>query len=172
MPAQLRPIGTIAFASLLASGIGVSVPAKIAFALDCLTAPNSASPPNSHWYYRTDRAQDRKCWHLQTDSGPAEQGAVQAVREAPAKPSQSVAGGPGFKESVTQHAGVKLSDQDVEKLYAEFGMETARQKLGSRRRDFLSRKTRRGAKFVLAERHLNFAGQAFAGVIDIDRLEG
>ena len=92
MPAQLRPIGTIAFASLLASGIGVSVPAKIAFALDCLTAPNSASPPNSHWYYRTDRAQDRKCWHLQTDSGPAEQGAVQAVREAPAKPSQSVAG--------------------------------------------------------------------------------
>jgi hypothetical protein len=120
MPAQLRPIGTIAFASLLASGIGVSVPAKIAFALDCLTAPNSASPPNSHWYYRTDRAQDRKCWHLQTDSGPAEQGAVQAVREAPAKPSQSVAGGPGFKESVTQHAGVKLSDQDVEKLYAEF----------------------------------------------------
>jgi hypothetical protein len=33
MPAQLRPIGTIAFASFLASGLGVSVPAKIAFAV-------------------------------------------------------------------------------------------------------------------------------------------
>ena len=54
MPAQLRPIRTIAFASFLASGLGVSVPAKIAFAADCLTAPSSAAPPNSHWYYRTD----------------------------------------------------------------------------------------------------------------------
>ena len=120
MPAQPRPIGTIAFASFLASGLGVSVPAKIAFAADCLTAPSSAAPPNSHWYYRTDRTQDRKCWHLQTDGGPSEQAAAHAVRETPAKPSQAVAGAPGFKDSVTQHAGAKPSDQDVETLYAEF----------------------------------------------------
>ena len=88
MSAQLRPIGTIAFASaFLTSVLGVSVPANIAFAVDCLTAPNSPAPPNSHWYYRTDRTQERKCWHLRTDNGPSEQG---AVREAPAKPSQSV----------------------------------------------------------------------------------
>ncbi len=126
MSAQLRPIGTIAFASaFLASGLGVSVPANIAFAVDCLAAPNSPAPPNSHWYYRTDRTQERKCWHLQTDNGSSEQGAVQTVREAPAKPSQSVAAsgpyaGPGFKDFVVQHGGAKLSDQDVEKLYAEF----------------------------------------------------
>ena len=53
MPAQLLPIGTIAFPSFLASGLGVSVAAKIAFAADCLTAPSSAAPPNSHWYYRS-----------------------------------------------------------------------------------------------------------------------
>jgi hypothetical protein len=125
MPAQLRPIGTIAFASFLASVLGVSVPAKIAFAVDCLTAPKSSAPPNSHWYYRTDRTQDRKCWYLQTDRGPSEQRAVQAVRAAPAKPLQSVAAGgqiegPGFKDSVAQPGGAKPSDQDVEKLYAEF----------------------------------------------------
>jgi hypothetical protein len=28
--------------------------------------------------------------------------------------------GPGFKDSVAQHGGAKPSDQDVEKLYAEF----------------------------------------------------
>jgi hypothetical protein len=126
MSAQLRPIGTIAFASaFLTSVLGVSVPANIAFAVDCLTAPNSPAPPNSHWYYRTDRTQEHKCWHLRTDNGPSEQGAVQTVREAPAKPSQSVAAGdpyagPGFKDFVAQHGGAKLSDQDVEKLYAEF----------------------------------------------------
>jgi hypothetical protein len=126
MSAQLRPIGTIAFASVfLASGLGVSVPANIAFAVDCLTAPNSPAPPNSHWYYLTDRTQERKCWHLRTDSGPSEQGAVQTVREAPATPSQSVAAsgpyaGPGVKDFVAQRRGAKLSDQDVEKLYAEF----------------------------------------------------
>jgi len=124
MSAQRRPIGTIAFASaFLASGLAVGVPANIAFAVDCLTAPSSSAPGNSHWYYRTDRTQDRKCWHLQKDNRPSEQGAVQAVREAPAKPSQSVAAsspGQGFKDVVAEHAAVKLSEQDVEKLYAEF----------------------------------------------------
>jgi len=122
MSAQLRPIGTIAFASAL---LAFSVPANIAFAVDCLTAPNSPAPPNGHWYYRTDRMQERKCWHLQTDNGQSEQGVVQTAREAPAKPSQSVAtagpyAGPGFKDFVAQHGGTKLSDEDVEKLYAEF----------------------------------------------------
>jgi len=120
MSAQLRPIGTIAFASAL---LAFSVPANIAFAVDCLTAPNSPAPPNGHWYYRTDRTQERKCWHLQTDNGQSR--AVQTVHEAPAKTSQSVAAGgryagPGFKDFVAQHGGAKLSDEDVEKLYAEF----------------------------------------------------
>ena len=126
MSAQLRLIGTIAFASaFLAFGFGVGVPANTAFAVDCLTAPNSPAPPNGHWYYRTDRMQERKCWHLQTDNGQSEQGVVQTAREAPAKPSQSVAAGgpyagPGFKDFVAQRGGAKLSDDDVEKLYADF----------------------------------------------------
>jgi len=126
MSTQLQPIGTIAFASaFLALGFGVGVPANTAFAVDCLTAPNSAAPPNGHWYYRTDRTQERKCWHLQTGNGPSQPAAVQTAREAPAKPSQSVAAGgpyagPGFKDFVAQRGGAKLSDDDVEKLYADF----------------------------------------------------
>jgi hypothetical protein len=123
---QLRPIGTITFASaLLISGFAVGVPANNAFAVHCLTAPNSPAPPNGHWYYRTDRTQDRKCWYLQTDNGPSGRGAVQTARKAPTQPPQSVAarapyGGPGSKDSVAQHGGAKLSDEDVEKLYTEF----------------------------------------------------
>jgi hypothetical protein len=50
---------------------------------------------------------------------------VQTARKAPTQPPQSVAarapyGGPGSKDSVAQHGGAKLSDEDVEKLYTEF----------------------------------------------------
>jgi len=127
MSAQIpRPIGTIAFASaLLTSVLGVGVPANTAFAVDCLTAPNSSAPTNGHWYYRTDRTQQRKCWYLQTGTGTSEQVAVQTAREAPARPSQSVAVGgssslASFKDFIAQSGGAKLSDQDVEKLYDEF----------------------------------------------------
>ncbi len=44
---------------------------------------------------------------------------------APAKSSQTVAAGgryslASFKDFMAEHGGAKLSDQDVEKLYAEF----------------------------------------------------
>jgi hypothetical protein len=126
MSARFRPTGTMAFVSaFLVSGLCASVPAKVAFAVDCLTAPNSPAPPNSRWYYRTDRIQGRKCWHLQTDSGPSEHGGAQSAGEAPAKASPSVvAAGPyagsSFKGFLAQHGGAKPSDQDVDKLYAEF----------------------------------------------------
>jgi hypothetical protein len=126
MSPQLRLIGTIALASgLLGSGLGLGLLPNVAFAADdCLAAPNSPAPVNSHWYYRTDRTQDRKCWHLQTDNGQSQQGIVQAARETPAKLSQSVAPDPqagrGFKDLVAQNGGAKLSDKDVEELYAEF----------------------------------------------------
>jgi hypothetical protein len=31
---------------------------------DCIESPNSAPPQGSHWYYRTDRVNQRKCWYL------------------------------------------------------------------------------------------------------------
>jgi hypothetical protein len=117
MPTQIRrPIRAIAFASvLLASGLAVSVRANTALAVDCLTAPNSSAPPNSHWYYRTDRTQQRKCWYIRADTEPSEQRAAQTAREAPiVRSSQSALA------AVPYSRGARLSDQDFEKLYAEF----------------------------------------------------
>lgn len=38
----------------------------------CLAAPNSAAPNGQHWYYRSDRATQRKCWFLrETITKPA-----------------------------------------------------------------------------------------------------
>jgi hypothetical protein len=128
MAAQIpRPISTIAFAAaLLAFGLASGVPANKAFAVDCLAAPDSPAPSNSHWYYRTDRTQQRQCWYLRADNEPSQQGAVQVAPEtSPTKLSQSMpAAGSyslaNFKNFMAQNGGTKLSDRDVEKLYAEF----------------------------------------------------
>src|ERR1700757_3641632 len=120
MSAQIpRPISIIAFASALL-GFVIGVPIHTAFAVDCLGAPDSSTPPNSHWYYRTDRTQQRQCWHLRADGQSPEQGAGQVVREAPpAKSSQTMsAAGPyslaRFKDFLVQQGRAKLSEQEIE----------------------------------------------------------
>jgi hypothetical protein len=117
MSAQIRrPIGSFAFVSaLLASGLGVSVPANTARAIDCLSAPNSSVPQNGHWYYRTDRAQQHKCWYMRSVDEPSQQGAEQTARIAP--PANSLA---SFKDFMVYHGRANLSDEDVENLYAQF----------------------------------------------------
>ena len=70
----------IAFvATLLSSGVGVAAPAETARADDCLSAPNSAAPQGSHWYYRLDRATKRKCWYVRALGQPAQQTAAPAT---------------------------------------------------------------------------------------------
>jgi len=119
MSAQVRTqIGSI----VLISGLLVGS-AGIAHADDCLAAPNSPAPKNSHWFYRMDRTQQRKCWHLGDANQPSQQGAVQTARETPpAKPSPSASpySLENFKDFMAQQENSHLSDKDVEKLYAEF----------------------------------------------------
>ena len=119
MSAQIRrPIGSIAFASaLLVPSLSVAVPASTARASDCVTAPNSSTPKDSHWYYRTDRTQQRKCWYLRAGNQPLQQGAARTTHEtALTKLSPSV---PAAAPDSPQR-GTKLSNEDVEKLYSEF----------------------------------------------------
>src|ERR1700722_14659027 len=72
-----RPLGSIALvATLLVSGVGVTVPAS---ANDCLAAPNSPAPQGSHWYYRLDWATQRKCWYVRAPGLPAQQAATSAT---------------------------------------------------------------------------------------------
>jgi hypothetical protein len=121
-----RPLCVIGLAfTLLACGLAVSVPNAAAVADDCLKAPNSPAPSDSHWYYHTDRAQGRQCWHIRAVD-PAPHQAAPTTPEAPiASPSRSVsAANPyslaSFKDFMAQRGGTKLSDQEVENLYAAF----------------------------------------------------
>jgi hypothetical protein len=66
-------------ATLLTSGAGVAAPAETARADDCLSAPNSAAPQGSHWYYRLDHATKRKCWYVRALGPPAQHAAAPAA---------------------------------------------------------------------------------------------
>ncbi|MGB7035933.1 MAG: hypothetical protein WBD71_10430 [Xanthobacteraceae bacterium] len=120
MSAQIsRPIGILVFTFVLLALSTLAVP-NTAFAADCLTAPNSSTPPNGHWYYRTDRTQQRKCWYLgksENRSSPATGEAPLAQQIRPASLTYSIE---SFKQFIAQKTGATPSDQDVEKLYAEF----------------------------------------------------
>lgn len=127
MSAQIsQRIGVATFCTILFSGLGVSAAANSAHAADCLTAPNAPAPENSHWYYRTDRIQQRKCWYLGAAKEPTGQGSVQIERESvPAKPlhSERAEGSYSlarFKDFIKHRKGGDLSNGDVEGLYAEF----------------------------------------------------
>jgi hypothetical protein len=119
MAGQVRlPIGSIAFVSAFLVAILSAVgSAGAASAADCLTAPGSSAPPNSHWYYRTDRTTQHKCWFLRALDGSSSQGAVTTTQSAAAAVTYSLA---DFKDFMAQRGNADLSDKDVEQLYAQF----------------------------------------------------
>ncbi len=119
MVEQIRlPIGSIAVVSaLLVSISGIIGSAGAARAANCLTAPGSSAPPNSHWYYRTDRTTQRKCWFLRALDGSSQEGAAKTTQSASAAVTYSLA---DFKDFMAQRGNSDLSDKDVEQLYAQF----------------------------------------------------
>jgi hypothetical protein len=85
-----RLIGSIGLvATLLVPGVvGVRNTAR---ADDCPTTPKSPAPQGSHWHYRVDRTNQRKCWYLRAPGHAAQQTAAQATSEAaPAAQSHSM----------------------------------------------------------------------------------
>jgi hypothetical protein len=51
----------VAFAATLAPALAIGEERATD---DCLAGPSGAAPHGSHWYYRTDRQWQRKCWYL------------------------------------------------------------------------------------------------------------
>jgi hypothetical protein len=82
----LAPLALVA--TLLTSSAGVAAPANATSADNCLAAPSTAASPGHHWYYRTDRATQRKCWYERASDQPAQQAAAPAKKGA-AKPLYS-----------------------------------------------------------------------------------
>jgi hypothetical protein len=93
-----RPLGSIALVMMfLVSFVGITVLANTARGDDCIAAPNSASPPGKHWYYRLDWATKRKCWYVgplgrsvQEVAPSATKGRVTPLRSAPAHPNKQM----------------------------------------------------------------------------------
>jgi hypothetical protein len=56
---------------------------------ECIEKPNAPSPRGSHWYYRTDRTNNRQCWYLSSERGKA--GTLPHQDTAPARPQSSSA---------------------------------------------------------------------------------
>jgi hypothetical protein len=119
MAAPIRfPIGSTALVSAFQLAIlGVVGPADTARAADCLTAPGSPGAPNSHWYYRTDKTDHRKCWYLRDGSGASQDDTVTTTQSVPSAAPYSLE---SFKAFMAQRGIANLSDKDVEGLYAEF----------------------------------------------------
>lgn len=116
---QIRlPIGPMALVSaFLVSLLGIIGFAGSARAAECLAAPGSSAPPNSHWYYRTDRQQQRKCWYLRAADGSLQEGAVKTSRSVPTAAPNSFA---NFKDFLAHRGNANLSDKEVQQLYADF----------------------------------------------------
>ncbi len=102
MSGQIRR--SIALVNLLLIGLGAGVPTNAARTEDCLIAPNSPAPHGSHWYYRTDRAKQRKCWYLGTLDRQTPHSAASATSgSAPGTPLSA------FEKPATASVGAPLS---------------------------------------------------------------
>jgi len=92
-------------ASLLATAMAFSTDARSAD--DCLAEPNREPPDGLHWYYRVDRASNRKCWHL---------GDIVAQRASPELPPSP---GP-VADRAQQHEARAISRAERDTLFQEF----------------------------------------------------
>src|SRR6516165_5566141 len=87
MPGQIpRPRSITLVATLLAWSISVAASTITARADDCLAEPNSPAPAGSHWYYRLDKATQRKCWYIHAKDKSVQPAAAQATSDQASLP--------------------------------------------------------------------------------------
>jgi hypothetical protein len=90
---------------------------------DCVTAPNRQAPQGSHWYYRLDRTNHRKCWYLGDHGARARNAAsTRAERSArsaspPAERPAADRQQPNEEVDAAQHAAtMAVATQPAQKL--------------------------------------------------------
>ena len=97
--------------ALFASGASIGVPTNNARADDCLTVPKFSEPGSGHWYYRTDRATQRKCWYLRADQSSQP---TATLATADAAPAASETEPPETRSATWRHHPAPVSDQELE----------------------------------------------------------
>jgi hypothetical protein len=74
---------------------------------ECLVAPRGAAPQGQHWFFRTDKATQQKCWYLRARDAETT-GATQTQGAAPPALAEPP-GGPAT-----------LSSSEQQQLFQEF----------------------------------------------------
>lgn len=80
MPERANSLASAILAGALAAAAILGLDTAASAAADCLENPNLRITQPGHWYYHSDRTQNRKCWYFQ----PAEVGPPEATADAPA----------------------------------------------------------------------------------------
>jgi len=110
MPKRIK---YLVFASLLVGVPLTTLSGRAAPAADeCLSAPNHQPSEGSHWYYRSDRTSNRKCWYLR----PAGE-EVRSVTPKP-EPHRLPVTQPTAKAAAEQPAAAWRMEQAVAPLLA------------------------------------------------------
>lgn len=66
MPRPINLVGALCMGAL-AAGLAIG-PSRATRAADCLAEPDFRTPGPGHWFYRVDRATQKKCWYFKRDA--------------------------------------------------------------------------------------------------------
>ncbi len=72
----LAPVALALVTALCAASTGSAHAAD-----ECVAKPNAPAPQGEHWYYRTDRATNRQCWHLGPQGTSVKKSATEASKQ-------------------------------------------------------------------------------------------
>ena len=97
-------------AGMIVAALALEASTAVA-AVECITEPNREPPEGSHWYYRVDRAIDRKCWYLRA--------LIQGTSEAPAAVTQRASTRAAVAPQ-TARRSKPMSESEEAALYLEF----------------------------------------------------
>lgn len=87
-------IGLVVSVVFTGAALAVTSGTAASAADECLARPNGQAPAGKHWYYRTNREINRKCWFL------ADEGAKTVAVTPPRQPMQAPAVEEGRNESL------------------------------------------------------------------------
>ncbi|MCG6204109.1 hypothetical protein LPW26_05640 [Rhodopseudomonas sp. HC1] len=107
MRQQTAKILCAASVGLAASLASTALTTTTAEARECLTAPQGAAPAGSHWFYRTDHANKRKCWYVRAKTDAA--GPATAATDSAPDEDQAANAGPTAARSEAASAATSAA---------------------------------------------------------------
>src|SRR5579884_3513791 len=116
LPIPVRSLSVMA--AVLVASLSAICFLDAARAEDCLAAPNGPAPQGSHWYYRIDRAKQRKCWYVHAImTSAARTGELpRASATAPVVDSKLPAAAPAQSADLPPDVPLAASDADRRRM--------------------------------------------------------